>query len=497
MEIHLPIDPPIPLGRDPLRELPKFPLTALPDPIRQAAEEVSRFDKVPIESPATIAISMLATAIGKNAIIEEKNGLEHFPSLFFALIAKSGERKSPPFKRMQWPFTRYLEENLPRYTLEEREAESWNKSIGARIRKLEKEAEKVDNPISRRDISSKMAELKADMMPRPMDPRRFTSDATEQVLFKRMEEHGGQYSVQSGEGRPIFDAILGKYSGSDRTGDGIYLAGISGDVITRDRIGSADAGGQESGVILKPCLNVCVMIQPDKYLQFSKHPNLKQSGLIARICPVWLPSLVGIRLESINEPGLNAKAMHPYNHLVYGLLETLRDEPHRVTLSPDAKELRREYHNEIERMMRKDGEYEDVPDIASKATSQAVKLALVIHLASFPGFITHDESAISKETMSRAIALGEYFLSQAVASQRYANEDAQLEPARRILEWMNKAGKGKAFKFSEILQLSPRPRPSAKQLIPVMELLVEHRQVVALDMGGKHPDYKLSGGNEN
>ena len=481
---------PIPLGGDPLRDLPQFPIDALPDSIRLAAEEVARFDKVPVESPATIGLSMLATAIGKSAIIEERPGLDHFAALFFALIADSGERKSPPFRKLQSPFIRHIEDNAEGHRWAECEVKAGNAVIQARIKQLMKDAEKSEDQLVRQDIARQVANLESELKALPMDPRRFTTDTTEQVLFRRMEEHGGQYSVQSGEGRPVFDAILGKYSGHDRTGDGIYLAGISGDTITRDRIGSVDAGGQEAGVILHPCLNVCVMIQPDKYLQVARHPNLRASGALARIWPVWLPSMVGTRMEAENEAGLNARVMHPYGKLVESLLDLMRDKPHRVTLSPEAAELRRAFHNNIEALMREGEELADVRDIASKATSQAVKLALVLHVAAYPTILEQDESWVSAETMGDALTLATYFLHQAVSSQRHADEDAQLAPARRILDWMRKSGKAE-FSFNEIQRRSPRPRLSAKELAPVLDMLIDHRHLEPIETGSKHPDYKL------
>ena len=81
----------------------------------------------------------------------------------------------------------------------------------------------------------------------PVHPRRHTTDATEQRLFQKMEERGGEFAVLSSEGRPVIDSIMGKYSGNGRTGDATYLTGISGDTITRDRVGSED--GPEEKVI--------------------------------------------------------------------------------------------------------------------------------------------------------------------------------------------------------------------------------------------------------
>lgn len=486
---------PIPLNSDPLRDLPAFPLEAMPACLADAAEEVARFDKVPVESPATIALSQVATAIGKNAIIEERDGLDHHPALFFALIAASGERKSPPFKRLQFPFVRYIEDMQETFEKNLFEVEANNNVVNSRIRRLNKDAEKAETTLARQDIARQVQALRSELQALPMHPRKFTSDYTEQVLFKRMEEHGGEYAIQSGEGRPVFDAILGKYSGDGRTGDGIILAGISGDTITRDRVGNPETGGQEHGVILHPCLNVCVMIQPDKYLQAARHPNLRASGALARIFPVWLPSLVGTRLEGQDEAGLNTSALHGYNALIRSLLEVERDGPHRVTLSPEAAEHRRQFHNAIELTMAADGEHADVRDIASKATSQTVKLALLIHVASHPGVLETEHSEISLETMNRATALGHYFLRQAVASQRSADEDNTLAPARRVLAWMIREHKTKGrhtFTFADIMQRSPRPRPTSKELASIMEVLEDHKQVQAIATHGKHPDYLLS-----
>lgn len=487
---------PVQLNSDPLKKLPRFPMEAMPESLSRAAEEISRFDKVPVESPATIALSMLATAIGKTAIVEERNGLDHFPALFFCLIAASGERKSPPFKRLQYPFVKYIEDMQELYNERLFDAEANNAVVNSRIKRLNKDAEKAGTQLERQDIARQVSQLRVELQPLPMHPRKFTSDYTEQVLFKLMEQHGGEYSIQSGEGRPVIDAILGKYSGDGRTGDGTILAGISGDTITRDRVGSAESGGQEHGVILHPCLNVCVMIQPDKYLQAARHSALRASGALARIFPVWLPSLVGTRLEEQNEAGLNGKALGAYNAMVRSLLDVQLDQPHRVTLSPEAAEHRRQFHNAIEVMMGHEGEYADVRDIASKATSQTVKLALVIHLAMNPGHLRNQSSELSLESMRRAAALGLYFLQQAVASQRSADEDNALAPARRVLEWMIKERdtKGKSlFTFADIQQRSPRPRPTAKELIGIMDVLVDHSQVDEEATDGKHPNYRLRG----
>ena len=157
--------------------------------------------------------------------------------------------------------------------------------LGALLGVLKKQA---SNPklsdYERHEFMDKMAQEECKRTKVPPHPRMFTSDATEERLFQRMHIRNGEYAVLSGEGRPVFDSIMRKHSGKQRTGDAIYLAGTSGDTITRDRVGNEK--GPEDRMIVNPCLNVCVMVQPDKYLEAARHPTLRESGALARIWPV-------------------------------------------------------------------------------------------------------------------------------------------------------------------------------------------------------------------
>ena len=292
-------DWPIPVLIDTgLPESVEYPLDALPVCLQKAAREVERFTKVPVAAPATIGLSMAATAIGKKVSVCERIGLDHYPALFYALVADSGERKTPAFKLMMKVMEDYVIKATEIYEQESREVMASNGVIHAIIKKLRNTA-KADGANLDKVIRD-MKKVEAKLEPEPVHPRRHTTDATEQRLFQKMHERDGEFAVLSSEGRPVIDSIMGKYSGNGLTGDAIYLAGISGDEITRDRVGGDD--GPEDRVIYKPCLNVCIMVQPDKYMEAARHPSLRSSGALARIWVVKLPSLVGHRFEEENEP---------------------------------------------------------------------------------------------------------------------------------------------------------------------------------------------------
>ena len=462
-------------SRDAAGDHQGYNLDDLPVPIARAAREVARFAKVPVMSPAIIGLSCIATAIGKKAAIVEREGLEHHPALFQCLIAASGERKSPAFANMTKPLEDWAEAQRERYEELHRTAKATNDTLDAALSGLTVQAKKETADLER--IMQERIHLETKKIPLPLFPSLFTTDTTEERLFQKMHDRDGAYAVMSGEGRQIFDAIMGKYSGEGRTGDAIYLAGISGDTVTRDRVGGDQ--GPEERVIRRPCLNVCVMVQPDKYLDAAGVKALRESGALARIWPVFLPSLVGSRMENKGEADLEAHEMASYHDMIQSILNTHQvvDETgatscHKVLLSETAKEARRAYHNTIELLMGQGQEYADVSDIASKAVTQTVKLALVLHVADDPAVLQTQQSILSIETWGKAQALGIYHLHEAIRVQRMADDGQQLEHARRLLRWILQEQK-KEVTSTFISQLGPRPRLKVDQVKQLLEILAD------------------------
>jgi len=289
-----------------------------------------------------------------------------------------------------------------------------------------------------------------------------------------LHERQGAFAVMSGEGRPVFDAILGKYSGDGRTGDAVYLAGISGDTISRDRVGSGD-GGPEERVIRRPCLNVCVMVQPDKYLEVAANPALRASGALARIWPAWLPSMVGQQHEQLGEPGMHNDRLAPYSALVLDVLRHLPDQDrhgrpiaHQARLSSEATEARVDLHNEPQDRVRDGGDLADMRHVAAKAVTQICKL--VLHVAANPDALRQPDSQIDAAIWTAAHCIGLWFLDEAVRVQRAAVEDPLLETARRTLAWLGRRDEA-TIPMRTLSLYGPRPRPDAKTASAVFELL--------------------------
>lgn len=487
--IAQPIAPLEPLQEAREREVMEYP--KLPAILEDAAAEVSRFTKAPIEAAYTIGLSTLAVAIGKTAKVEERGGLMHYPSLFFMPIAGSGERKSPVFSNMQKPLADWKEENEKAADDARGRALETNDAIHRQIAKLRKEGERN----GKTDIDE-IQRLKKKRVTIPPDSRLYGNDATEERVTQLLHDHAGQWAVMTGEGRKLIQTILGLYSGQGNTGEMIYLAGITGDDIIRDRVGSETAGAEER-IIRQPCLNVCIFVQPDIAERLYNDPRMQASGLVARILPAHLPSLVGTRFEEEREDDLRVEKLAPYYSRVEDILRHKNPEkkPHIARLSKEAKDLRRAAFNDIEMQQAKGQELEAHRDVASKIITSVCKIALILHLAEKPHHLYREFSEIGPETFQTALEIGRYHLKQAIRFKEGADRDPALTDAGRLLEWIkSKGGDIGELSATSIVQNGPSPRMKGKEAGMALEELAERGYLERIPPQGnrRKPRYKTN-----
>ncbi len=452
-----------------------FPFEALPPALMQAAEEIARFSKVPLMAPAVSGLGVLATALGKKAFIVERDGHELFATFFFVLVAGTGERKSPVFKYMVKPLNDWELAQDKNHAKEVRMIQNNNEMLEIGIKKIKAQSAKDDANLEELNESIEQAEQKKRSIP-PI-PSLYTLDITEEKLFQKMYERGETYAVMSAESRRVMESLMGSGRGGMGTGDNLYLSGFSGDKVSRDRVGSGDGG--EELVMYEPSLNLTTMIQPDKFLSLAGNKELKASGLIARLWPVWLPSLVGSRFEELNEEGLKWDVLAPFYDHVTSFIDAVQPlneqgdlTRHKAVFSGEAQEARLDLYNRVEGAMGDGKGLDDVRDIASKAVSQTCKLALVLHLATDPDLLADATSEIDITTWTKAEALGGFFMDEAIRSQRGAEDGEHLRHAKRLLDWLRIKGYTE-IGAREIQRSAPRPKLSRSELVDVIGVLTE------------------------
>ncbi|WP_022949114.1 YfjI family protein [Methylohalobius crimeensis] len=446
----------------------RYPVEMLPERLRVAAQELEASAYVPVSAPGTVALGMLAAALRKAVIVQEKRGLRHFPTLFVVLVAGSGERKSPVFKALEQPVLEWQEAKRPGREAELARVAAHNAALDDLAAQTRRDAkkERLGVDVLARDL----ADIEAQRKKPPPAPRLWTSDTTPERLFQLMHDRDGAFAVMSGEGRTVVNNILGRYENGG-TAESIFLEGISGDSISRDRIGPGDMPDER--VIPHPALNVCCYLQPDKWAQLAKHPTMRGSGLLARIWPVGLPSLVGYRLESPDDAGLDETKLEPFFDVVRAALDVeLGTEPHVIRLGTEAQEARRELHNAIEIEMRDGGAFADYRDVASKFTSQVVKLAGLFSVLENPDALKAEYSYVSLGTWDRAEVLGHWHLTEAKRMLGMAQGTDDARRARAVVDWLRQSGK-ETVTARQLQRQGPRPRPKGDEARDLLAWLCE------------------------
>lgn len=168
------------------------------------------------------------------------------------------------------------------------------------------------------------------------------------------------------------------------------------------------------------------------------------SGFFARFLLAHPNSTQGTRFLSVEEAGADRHQQHTYLNLFYGRLDrllaqgndncrngVLPDLP-TLTLSPEARAVWVQYHNDVETELRTGGDMQDYKDIASKSADNAARLAGLFHL--FNGGDVLD--AVTADTMQAACVLAGWHLYE---SRRFFNEVAvpdDVNNAALLSRWL-------------------------------------------------------------
>jgi hypothetical protein len=121
---YIPADTPIP-----------FPVDVFPYTLREYATSTARAMPAPVDFVGTFMLPVLGSLIGRKRCIEIKPGWTEYPLLWAAVVARSGDRKSPVFKMVTEPLRKLQKELRLEYIKEK-----------VRYSKLKEEEKKDQDP---------------------------------------------------------------------------------------------------------------------------------------------------------------------------------------------------------------------------------------------------------------------------------------------------------------------------------------------------------------
>jgi hypothetical protein len=164
-------------------------------------------------------------------------------------------------------------------------------------------------------------------------------------------------------------------------------------------------------------LAVHLMMQPDVASVLLSDPVLKDQGFLSRFLVASPVSVAGTRFQR-RMPYSGSNDLNRYNNR---LLEILRLtpplavgkpnelEPRRLQLDSSAASVWFDYADAVEVRLAKGGKFEHIPGFANKLPEHAARFAGVLTLIDDP-----IAPAITASTLRRAIAIAEYFASEAL-----------------------------------------------------------------------------------
>lgn len=408
-----------------------FPLETLPPRMSAAIRAIVEIAQVPTSLAAQSVLG--ATAIvAQTRINVQMPTREVVPcTLFLFSIATSGDRKSscdrlalgPVYDREKELRVGY-ELLAQTYTFERAAYEASVKSAKSGTKK------------SKEDIQRDLEACGPPPMA-PAIPLLLVEEPTIEGIVKLLDEAYPSLGLFSDDGA----AFLGGYSMQDEqeARTGAMLSQLwDGKPIKRVRAGDV------TKILDGRRCSLHLMVQPGVAAKLFGNKALRDQGLLSRMLVTSPKSLKGQRLWQ--EPtAASWAAVQAYRERLRGLLEVAfnRMDPQTraldfstVELTPEAREMWIAFSDGLERQQGPDGPLAEVSDIASKMAQHAVRMAACVSYFEMGDKVV--SQGISGKAMAAGIALGEFYLSEALRLFNIASTDEISDQADAIIDFIRK-----------------------------------------------------------
>lgn len=321
-----------------------------------------------------------------------------------------------------------------------------------------------------------MQELANKKPQRPKVPRLLITDTTQEELLYRLATEWPSAGLLSDEGGVVFG---GHAMGKDSVMR--YLATLNslygGTDTTVDRCAS------ESLTVANPRLSVHIQVQGPTLQEFLKKNGdlARGTGFLARFLIADPLSTQGTRLYQ--KPPSATPALDAFNYRITQILNKAVPmnnrgelEPSLMNLSPDAKRVWVDYHDEIESKLGKGCEFADIRDAASKSADNAARLA-----ALFAYFENQTPSTpISAEQMCSGIAIAGWHLFEAQRFFASLSITQDQQDVKALNEWLTTYCIDNAIDRitrRDIHQLEPNPTRNKDRRDGALETPEQHHRV--------------------
>ncbi|MFI1867395.1 YfjI family protein [Streptomyces jumonjinensis] len=455
-------DEPVPVSAR--RELPGFPVEALPGWLGDMVGAVAEETQTPADLAGCLALAVIATAAGGRANVSVRGHWREPVTIYTAVALDPGNRKSAVFTLMTQPLIA-VEKTLVELSGPVRaEAETTARLAKAAADKAAARAANADAE-QRAQLTAEAVALAqaAEEIRVPGKPQLVADDVTPESLATLLAEQDGRISVLSPEGG-IFDIIAGRYSGAPNME--IFLKGHAGDMVRVNR------QGRDSQHIESPAVTMGLAVQPEVLESLGQIKGADGRGLPARFLYAMPDSLVGRRNLTPDLIPDQVSAAYTERLAALTLEMAGRSEPVTLTLSPGADAVLLDYQRGTESRLGRGGSLAPIVKWASKRDGAVARIAGLLHLASHA-----DQSwtrPVDADTMTAATRLGDYFTDHALTVFDAMGADPAQDAAHTVLTHLRDTGLGE-FTKRDLFRVLPRGDfPAMADLTPALALLEEH-----------------------
>lgn len=466
---------PIPL-KHVLNDESPYPFDALPSLLQSIVGAYQSYGQQPLPLVAGGALANLSLACQALANVARDEYLVSPVSLYFLVIASSGERKSAAdnvFSKAirSWEAS-VRQKREPERLSALTQHKAWQMERDGLLTQIKRAVYSGEGSDYYKNLLEELVHQEPDI---PIQPTLYFEDATQEALAIHLAHGWPSASLWSDEA----GIILGSHSMQSNPMRFVALLNR----LWEGKSFAAHRKTSQSFIIEHRRLTLNLMMQPLLLDQMVSQATgiSRQSGFLARCLLAYPDSSMGTRFYQ--EPPAQLIGLHEYEQRITECLNQSQRLNQAgcinlplLKMSAQAKHLWVQFFNSIEAGLNTQGQWIEIKDFASKAAENAVRLAALFHL--FSGAI----GDLSAQHMEQAITLMHWYLFEARRLLEPQSTQPNLDEAQKLLDWLLQQ-RPQTTTPREILQFSPLR--NKEQRDNALETLMEHQYLRLVKTGNK------------
>ena len=452
-----------------------YPLDALPNILKKTVVDYQKYGQQPIALVACGALANVSLACQSLANVARDNYLKSPVSLYFIILAASGERKTASDNIFSLAARRWEEKLRETRAPQIQAASTLHRAWKMQCDEL---TYQLKSTSFSDDYTHVTKELEALMMHEPeipLQPELYFEDVTQEALAHHLAKGWPSSSIWSDEA----GILVGSHSMQSNPTRFVALLNRLWDA----NIYTAHRKTSENFVLQNRRLTLNLMIQPILMQQLLAQPNniARQSGFLPRCLLAHPGSLMGTRFYQ--EPTNGLSCFEAYNDRITECLSQSESLTRKgciklptLIMSQAAKNKWVQFFNQMEAGLSEKGQWVMIKDFASKAAENVSRLAALFHL--FEG----KNGEISVEHLENAVEIIHWHMQETRRLLASESIKAPVNDAQKLLNWLIE-------KDHTLITMRDIQRLSAlrdkTQLNEAIELLIEHNVLREIKNGNK------------